>query len=191
MLILTDDFKENLGVNHIMSRFTSLLLTVGSCVLSLLILLYLSGVKVNTTKSIPVGFYWAINKPVEKGDYVMFCPPKNGVFDEAKGRGYIGAGQCSGGYGYMMKKILAAKKDMVSVTNEGVTINHHLLPLSLPANSDNLKRLMPAYRVHNLILADDEVLLMSDVSATSFDARYFGPIKLSQIETVIVPFLTW
>ncbi|MDD2660664.1 MAG: conjugative transfer signal peptidase TraF [Methylococcales bacterium] len=191
MLQLTDDFKENLGVNRVMSRFTLLLLYTGSCVLAALVLLYLAGVKVNTTKSIPIGFCWAVNKPVEKGDYVMFCPPKNGVFDEAKERGYIGAGYCSGGYGYMMKKILAAKKDVVSVTNEGVTINHHLLPLSLPAKADNLERLMPAYRVNNLILADDEVLLMSDVSATSFDARYFGPVKLSQVETVIIPFITW
>jgi conjugative transfer signal peptidase TraF len=191
MLLLTDEFKENLGVNHIMSRFTSLLLTVGCWVLASLVLLYLAGVKVNTTKSIPVGFYWAVNKSAEKGDYVMFCPPKDGVFDEAKERGYIGAGHCPGGYGYMMKKILAAKKDIVSVTNEGVTINHHLLPLSLPAKTDNLERLMPAYRVHNLTLADDEVLLMSDVSATSFDARYFGLIKRSQIRTVIVPFITW
>lgn len=191
MLLLTDDFNANLGVNHVMNRFTSLLLTVGVGFLLLLVLLSLAGIKVNTTKSIPVGFYWAINKSAEKGDYVMFCPPKNGIFDEAKERGYIGAGQCSGGYGYMMKRILAAKKDVVSVSNEGVTINHHLLSLSLPAKSDNLERLMPAYRVNNLNLADDEVLLMSDVSATSFDARYFGPIKQSQIKTVIVPFITW
>jgi type IV secretory pathway protease TraF len=32
---------------------------------------------------------------------------------------------------------------------------------------------------------------MSDVSGTSFDGRYFGPINRSQIKTVIRPVITW
>jgi type IV secretory pathway protease TraF len=32
---------------------------------------------------------------------------------------------------------------------------------------------------------------MSDVSRTSFDGRYFGPISRAQIRTVIVPVFTW
>jgi type IV secretory pathway protease TraF len=32
---------------------------------------------------------------------------------------------------------------------------------------------------------------MSDVSGTSFDGRYFGPINRSQIQTVVSPVITW
>ena len=84
---------------------------------------YAAGARVNTTKSIPVGLYWTSSAPVEKGAYVLFCPPQLGVFDDAKERGYIGAGFCQGGYGYMMKRVLAAKDDAVAVADDGVRVN--------------------------------------------------------------------
>jgi len=91
-----------------------------------------SGACINSTKSIPVGLYWLSSEPVEKGAYVMFCPPPIGVFDEAKARGYLGAGFCPGGYGYLMKRVLAAKDDAVTITDEGVRVNGELLPHSAP-----------------------------------------------------------
>ncbi len=83
---------------------------------------YAAGARVNATKSIPVGLYWTSSAPVEKGAYVLFCPPQLGVFDDAKERGYIGAGFCEGGYGYMMKRVLAAKDDAVAVADDGVRV---------------------------------------------------------------------
>jgi conjugative transfer signal peptidase TraF len=69
---------------------------------------YAAGARINTTRSIPAGLYWASSAPVGKGAYVMFCPPQAAVFADARERGYIGAGVCPGGYGYLMKRILAA-----------------------------------------------------------------------------------
>jgi len=149
------------------------------------------GAKINTTRSIPVGLYWSSNVPTSKGTYVMFCPPASKAFDEAVRRGYIGIGNCPGGYGYMMKQILAAKGDVISVGEEGVRVNGELLPNSVPHEADNLNRPLPHYRTEHHILGTSEVLLMSDGSATSFDARYFGPIPHSQIRTVIHPIFTW
>jgi hypothetical protein len=37
---------------------------------------YAAGARINTTKSIPVGLYWTSSAPVEKGAYVLFCPPQ-------------------------------------------------------------------------------------------------------------------
>jgi conjugative transfer signal peptidase TraF len=150
-----------------------------------------AGARVNTTKSIPVGLYWTSSAPVEKGAYVLFCPPQLGVFDDAKGRGYIGAGFCEGGYGYMMKRVLAAKGDAVTVAEDGVRVNGALLPHSARIKADKAGRPLPRYQFNSYTLGDSEVLLMSDVSATSFDGRYFGPISRSQIKTVIRPVITW
>jgi conjugative transfer signal peptidase TraF len=152
---------------------------------------YLAGLRVNTTKSIPVGFYMTTTAPVEKGAYVMFCPPPVGVFSEARDRGYIGAGFCPGNYGYMMKRVLAAKDDTVLFSNDGVRVNGELLPLSAIRKADLAGRPLPRFQATSYTLGAAEVLLMSDVSATSFDGRYFGPLNRSQIVTVIRPVFTW
>jgi conjugative transfer signal peptidase TraF len=150
-----------------------------------------AGARINTTKSIPVGLYWTSSAPVEKGAYVMFCPPHVDVFDEAQERGYIGAGFCPGGYGYMMKRILAAKNDDVSIADDGVRVNGELLPFSAPRKVDSAGRPMPQYKSDHYSLGNAELLLMSDVSNTSFDGRYFGPVNRSQIKTVIRQVITW
>jgi conjugative transfer signal peptidase TraF len=151
----------------------------------------IGGARVNTTKSIPVGLYWTSSAPIAKGAYVMFCPPHVRVFDDAKERGYIGAGFCLGGYGYMMKRVLAAKDDAVRIDDDGVRVNGALLPLSAPVKTDGGGRDLPRYPVKAFIVGGSELLLMSDVSGTSFDGRYFGPINRSQIATVLRPIITW
>ena len=165
------------------------LLGTGAVVLGALS--YAIGARANTTKSIPLGLYWTSSKPFAKGDYVLFCPPQVGVIAEAKRRGYLTSGFCPGDYGYMMKKILAATDDAVAITDAGVYVNGILLSLSAPLDFDSAGRPLPRFQSINFIIGASEVLLMSDVSGTSFDGRYFGPVNRSQIKTVIVPVLTW
>ena len=87
----------------------------GVAVLGGAALAYAAGARINATKSIPLGLYWTSRAAVEKGAYVLFCPPQVPVFDVAKERGYLGAGFCPGGYGYLMKRVLATKGDVVAV----------------------------------------------------------------------------
>ncbi len=178
-------------MSRIVKRIGAGIAIAGVSFLALGALAYAAGARVNTTKSIPVGLYWTTNAQVEKGAYVMFCPPKVGVFDDAKERGYIGAGMCPGGYGYMMKRVLAVKDDSISVADDGVRVNGELLPLSAPRAADAAGRPMPRYQASQYTLGASELLLMSDVSATSFDGRYYGPINRSQVQTGIRPVITW
>jgi len=164
---------------------------IGTGALVLGALCYAIGGRVNTTRSIPVGLYWTTSKPFAKGDYVLFCPPQVGVIAEAKRRGYLASGFCPGDYGYMMKKVLASTNDTVAVTDAGVSVNGMLLPLSAPLVADGAGRPLPRFQSANFVIGASEVLLMSDVSGTSFDGRYFGPVNRSQVKTVIVPVLTW
>lgn len=153
--------------------------------------MYSAGARVNTSKSIPLGLYWTSGVPVTKGEYVIFCPPQRPVFDNARERGYIGSGFCPGDYGYMMKKVLAAKGDTVSVTPQGVTVNGALLPYSKPLLADGVGRPLPRMSDERYTLGESELLLMTDSSATSFDARYFGAITREQVKSVIRPVFTW
>ena len=148
-------------------------------------------IRINTTKSIPVGFYWMTSDSVKKGSYVIFCPPETELFDTAKERGYIGAGFCPGGYGYMMKRVAAVTDDAVAIGADGVRVNGELLPLSDPRAADKAGRLLPRSETNRYTLGASELLLMSDVSGTSFDGRYFGPIHRKQVQGVIRPILTW
>ena len=90
-----------------------------------------------------------------------------------------------------MKRVLAAKDDAVLVADDGVRVNGELLPFSAPRTADAAGRPMPRFQFDRYTLGNAEVLLMSDVSATSFDGRYFGPVNRSQIQTVIRPVFAW
>lgn len=151
-----------------------------------------AGVRVNTTKSVPLGFYLTRNAPVQPGAYVLLCPPDQPLFREALARGYLAAGFCyPGGYGYVFKRILAAKNDMVEIDTNGVRVNGRLLPFSVPKTADRAGRPLAPYPVPRFRLGPDDLLLMGDVSPTSWDSRYYGPVSRAQIKTVIIPLLTW
>nr|AGH89291.1 TraF DNA processing protein, signal peptidase [uncultured bacterium] len=151
---------------------------------------YAAGLRINTTKSIPVGLYKISSHPATTGEYVIFCPPQKPIFDEAQKRGYIGSGFCPGGYGEMIKKILAAKGDEVAFRDDGVYVNGQLLPYSKPLNVDPGGRPLPI-RNEVLILDKSELLLMTDQSPSSFDGRYFGPVTTSQVISTISPVFIW
>jgi conjugative transfer signal peptidase TraF len=183
--------SEPIVLRRTASRYLVRSLAAVASLLGVVALLGLAGARVNTSRSIALGLYWASDRPAQKGEYVLLCPPQLGVMEEARRRGYLAAGFCPGGYGYMMKRILAAGGDVITVGADGVRVNGLLLPHSAPLATDLAGRPMPRFQADHYVLGASEVLLMSDVSGTSFDGRYVGPVDRAQIETVIVPVLTW
>ena len=174
----------------LLKRLTSGTAMVGSVFLALGMACSVAGARINTSRSIPVGLYWLTERQIEKGEYVLLCPPPGNVFDEAKQRGYFGAGFCPGDYAYLMKKVLAAKNDTVVLADDGVRVNGELLPFSTPLIADKQGRPLPVLRGEYELGAAD-LLLMTDVSPLSFDSRYFGLVKRAQIKGVICPVFTW
>ncbi|MBX3326716.1 MAG: conjugative transfer signal peptidase TraF [Nitrospira sp.] len=167
------------------------LVIVGLCLAVGLVLAHQSGLRLNTTRSIPLGLYRMSTDPIVNGAYVLWCPPERSEFDLAKERGYIGSGFCPGGYGNMMKKVLATHNDVVSVTDEGVLINGTFVPASQPFEEDSMGRPLPRFRMTDHELAASELMLMSDTNSRSFDARYFGPVHRMHIQSLIHPVWTW
>lgn len=149
------------------------------------------GVYGNLTKSIPIGFYLRVSGSVKRGGYILICPPDTAIFQEAKRRDYIGTGYCSGGYGYMMKKVVAVEGDFFSVGLDGVSVNGVVLNDSQPLVRDAFGRKLPLYRIKKGILKEGEYLVISEGILESFDSRYFGTIRENQIQTVIKPLLVF
>jgi len=147
------------------------------------------GLRVNVTRSIPLGFYRTTGSEIHKGDYVMFCPPEREVFRLALERRYIEPGSCPGGSYPMMKRILAAKMDRVQISAAGVVINGVSVPNSKPRIQDGARRPLPRF-TGNGTVGDGNVIVMGE-APVSFDSRYFGPIPRKQISSVIRPVVTW
>ncbi|WP_367607879.1 conjugative transfer signal peptidase TraF [Legionella sp. W05-934-2] len=156
-------------------------------ILSAALLLVAMGFRLNLTDSIPIGLYCITDIKNLKNAFVIFCPEDKPVFQQARDRGYIDSGLCPGNYGYLMKKVVAIKGDNISVTDEGIFVHHQLIPFSKPISADGLDRPLPQWRTRDYQLKEDEVLTMTSQSEWSFDARYFGPVHLSQIKGMITP----
>lgn len=151
----------------------------------------LAGLRVNTSPSIPLGLYRVSSAPVARGACVLLCPPPTPVFALARARGYLGAGFCRGGHGYLMKQVLAMHGDRVRFAAGGVLVNGRLLADSAALAADPAGRPMPRIAPRQMALAAGELLLMSPTRPGAFDARYFGLVPQAQVESVIVPLLTW
>jgi conjugative transfer signal peptidase TraF len=150
-----------------------------------------SGLRINGTGSEPVGIYWAISKPPAKGDFVFALPPSEPIFRLALARGYLAAGPSPAGTCALIKQVAAVGGDRVTISTEGVRVNGVLLKNSAPRPADDAGRPMQPHYLSDYTIGSDEVLLMSDYSAASFDGRYFGPLPKTTIQSVIVPILTW
>jgi conjugative transfer signal peptidase TraF len=172
------------------SRAKSIVMT-GCFLLALIASAQHAGIRINTTHSYPPGLYIKTHDPIKKGALVIFCPPDTKAFQEARARGYIGPGFCPGGYEYMIKKILAAPGDHVTISDLGVTVNGTLLPNSKPMDVDLEGRPLPHLTVDIPALDVNSVLLMSDYSAKSFDARYFGVADRAMVISTVRPLWVW
>ena len=153
--------------------------------------LWFTGARFNSSPSVPVGLYWTINKSIQKKDFVSFCPPLTSNFKIASDRNYFPKGSCPGGSTFLIKQVLAMKGDVITSNKNGVYINGHLVPYSKPFIEDVKGRHLPNFKIKNYRLKESELLLMTNQSITSFDARYFGLINKSQISAVLKSIITW
>lgn len=151
-----------------------------------------AGVRINSSRSIPLGVYRADERAlIQRENFVIVCPPATRVFIEARERGYLGPGFCLGNLGYLIKRVAAVPGDRVTVRREGVWVNGQHVPDSAQRSADGQGRQLQQYRAFELVLAPTEYLLMSCSSRTGFDARYFGPVTRAHILSVVRPVITW
>ena len=58
-------------------------------ILMALVSVCLAGLRINGSKSFPVGLYWSTGKAPKKGDLVLVDPPASPIFEVARNRGYL------------------------------------------------------------------------------------------------------
>jgi conjugative transfer signal peptidase TraF len=150
----------------------------------------LAGARINTTPSLPLGLYWVHDAKPTKGSVVLFCPPNQPVFIEAKARGYLAAGLCDAGTQPLMKRIVATEGDRVTIAADGTLVNGESLLNSAQVQADPEGRPLPTYRGEFTLVAG-QILLISEHSPLSFDSRYFGPVDEQNLQGVVEPVWTF
>lgn len=160
------------------------------CLISLIGLVFLliaMGFRINLTDSIPVGLYRIAHQGDLKNAYVIFCPDDRQAFMLARDRNYIDQGLFCGGYGYLMKKVVAIPGDTISATKAGVFVNQARIPFSKPKLKDGLNRPLPQWHATNYQLKKNELMTMTSQSEWSFDGRYYGLVHAGQIKGMLRP----
>jgi conjugative transfer signal peptidase TraF len=148
-----------------------------------------SGFRLNMTPSIPEGIYVSDPKPPGRGDLVLVCPPDTPFFRGARANGYLFRGRCPGGYVPLMKPIAAVEGDIVDVSPAGIRVNGVALANTRAFSSDAHGNLLPHPKTGRHVVEAGEMWLLSSYDQRSIDSRYFGPLSIAGVETVVRPVL--
>lgn len=138
---------------------------------------WIGGLRVNTTPSEPLGLWRIVllTRAARSGETVFVCPPDNVTMREARQRGYLRPGLCPGGFGPLIKTVIAVAGQHVDVTDR-VAIDGVPIPSSRIMEKDAQGRSL-RHDQSGMVRAG-EVYLHSDFIG-SWDSRYFGPVPVS------------
>jgi len=139
---------------------------------------------VNTTHSMPLGLYYRTAAPIGKGSLISYRLdvqlPAQSLGIE---RGYDRDGVP------LLKRVVAACGDKVSVRANGVFVDGVLIPNSVPEVHDKQSRKLERAPLEDYTLRPGEAFLVGDTS-TSWDSRYFGTVSVTNC-TAFSPVFTW
>jgi len=146
-----------------------------------------AGLRWNSTESAPVGLWQVVRRAPTVGAWVSFCPPDDQTFQGFKARGYIHGGPCPGDLQRLLKPVVAMEGDVVTVGDDGVTVNGALLPDTEPHTQDGRGRPLVPRVVVQVVVEPGDLWVVSNHSPLSVDSRYFGPIRAGSVEGTAVP----
>lgn len=131
--------------------------------------LWLAGLRVNVTASLPLGLYRLCPDTPGRGDYVSFC--LEGEYAAlALDRGYVGPGVCPSGLRPLLKQVAGLSGDVVKAAGL------HIL------EADSLNRpLTSALRDGRI---PHGMALVLAPHGGSYDGRYFGLVPVASLQKV-------
>jgi conjugative transfer signal peptidase TraF len=150
---------------------------------------YGTGFRINLTPSYPLGL-WRIetlNRDVQVGDRIFICPPLTEAFRQARERGYMRRGLCTGWLSPLIKTVVALPGQSIEI-GTSVAIDGLALPQSAIQPRDGSGRvLMPD---PGGVVPPDTLFLFSTFRG-SYDSRYFGPIPAAGVLGLAKPVFTF
>lgn len=156
--------------------------------ISLILLGHAAGVRGNLSDSAPVGLW--IKRPIaselEKGMMIGICPPPTvAVVRLFSANGTLPYGQCpETNVALLLKPVRALPGDVVTISRGSeAKVNRIALANTVAEES------LPAWPDGEYIVNPGEVWIFSSYSQKSFDSRYFGPVKIKDIQSYVYPLM--
>jgi conjugative transfer signal peptidase TraF len=143
-----------------------------------------SGLWLNTSPSLPLGLYRVASAPPAVGADVIVCLPLT-LGRAARDREYLGPGPCPGGAARLGKTIAATAGAVVDVRADGVWIDGHRVPESVPLARDRAGRPLARQADGPHRVPPGMVFLLATHHPRSWDSRYYGPIPSTAVLAVV------
>lgn len=146
-----------------------------------------AGIVVNTSDSMPVGLWKSVpSHALQRGDVVRVCLPASAHIEQLYAWGYFHGTSCGAMTG-IIKPVAAVAGDIVTVAEDHVTVNGHVLPRTGRLAHDGNGHRLPHVPAGRYTVAPGKVWLVSTYNSRSLDSRYFGPLPVSVVQSVLRP----
>lgn len=165
-----------------------LVLTFGAGTLALALVASWAGLRLNDSPSMPTGLYVRTSS-LSSASLVVFCPEEPFARLSVE-RGYRSRGNCRDGAEPLAKPIAARLGDVVELSAKGMAVSGRLLPNTAPLATDTAGRPLTHWPFGRYVVAPSTLWVASSYNRRSFDSRYFGPVKASQVREHVRPLLT-
>lgn len=134
----------------------------------------------NLTDSMPHGFYFIRSTSmIRRGDIVCFPIPAK-ARQTVVGRGWLRPDA------FFLKKVVGLPGDHVRLDSDSFSVNYAEGARGYVLQKDGAGRPMPTFKYNGYLNQDAYFVAITD-KIESFDSRYFGPIKKSEIIGVATP----
>jgi len=174
--------------SHAGGTISLLVLTFGGGALALALAAEWAGLRLNDSPSMPTGLYVRTSSE-SRSSLVVFCPAEPFARLSVE-RGYRSRGNCPDGAEPLAKPIAARPGDIVELSATGMAVNGRRLPNTSLLATDTAGRPLSHWPFGRYVVARGTVWVASSYSSRSFDSRYFGPVKASQVREHVRPLLT-
>ncbi len=149
----------------------------------------LLGLRINLSRSIPIGLYRRVHEPILRGVLVEACLP-NPIALLARKRGYLRGGSCPDGTEPVAKTVAALPGDTVELTDQALLVNGLKLPRTATLSTDLEGRELQRFARGIHTVGANQVWLLGTSDPRSWDSRYYGPIPLENIRSAVRPLVT-
>lgn len=149
---------------------------------------HVAGIRPNISESAPIGLWIKreITGSLHRGMMIGICPPPTVPLVQLfSANGTLPYGECpETNVAPLLKPIRALPGDIVRISRGSAAwVNGSPLPNTAAAES------LPAWPDGEYVVKPGEVWIFSSHSPKSFDSRYFGPVKITDIQSSAIPLM--